>query len=149
MLRQFIKDESGNLSIIAGVSFAALLIAVTVSYEIMQVNAVKSDLQATLDDATFYVASNPEERTSIDKGVFQLKSNYGIRHPEHDPTVEFTSQGEDLIGTANITVPVTFSRILSVDSLDVNVRSVVKKIEKEISPPCITALSTTAPRHRL
>jgi hypothetical protein len=133
------------------VSFAALLIAVTVSYEIMQVNAVKSDLQATLDDATFYVASNPEERTSIDidKGVFQLKSNYGIRHPEHDPTVEFTSQGEDLIGTANITVPVTFSRILSVDSLDVNVRSVVKKIEKEISPPCITALSTTAPRHRL
>lgn len=121
--RSFIGSRSGNISVIAAVSLMPIVAVGGSGLDYARMSSVRAAAQAALDSGALAAGSTGKINLAPASTVFS--KNFTIS----DVTVSnlaYTSSGETINGTVDLSMPTTFLGILSVSSLDFTVTTQAK-----------------------
>ena len=142
MIREFLKDTSGNIAVMFSVTVIFIIFAVAVVVDLSIALSAKNKMQNTLDNATLFAALNSEVSNYSELGqeFFELSATA----QKLDVTqVSFEKQDDSMIGTASGDLTLFFGGVLPKDVLNIQAKSIAK-VSAPSSQPCIIALSETA-----
>ena len=142
MIREFLKDTSGNIAVIFSVTVLLIIFAVAVAVDLSIALSAKNKMQNTLDNATLFAALNSEKPNFSELGqeFFELSAT---AQKLDVAQISFERQDDSMIGTASGELTLFFGGVLPKDVLNIRAKSIAK-VSVPGSEPCIIALSETA-----
>ncbi len=127
--KRWLKNDSGNVTMFFGFAIIPVILASGSAIDFERVADAKTKLQASVDTATLYAASLNETQDEVLKTKSQpfITANY-----IHDSDITLTSYtahnaGDNVVGTAEISVKTWFMGVFGVQTMSVNSKSMVKK----------------------
>ena len=140
ILKSYASSEDANFSIVASIVIGFLTFSVAGAVDYSRVQSTDSELQNSLDVATIHAARTANEGDFNANGLHSFNSNFEDSASSYDVDVVFSLGEGKVTGTASAKVPLTFSKILGKEYVQVEARSVVNLPEGG-GAPCIMALS--------
>ena len=146
--RRWATNTSANISILAGVTFIPLTIAVTAAVDLSNAIRIKSSLQAAADAGVLAAATglasgyNDSDKATIAKNAFfaNLSPELMDAFPaDPEVTIDFTAR------TVHMEVAVNTDQLLTTlitDSININVSATA--IADQGTPVCLMAINPTA-----
>ncbi len=135
--KRWLKNETGNVTMIFGFAIIPVIMAAGSAIDFERVSDAKTKLQASVDTATLYAAALNESDDEVLKTKSQpfLTNNY-----VHDDSITLTSYtahnaGDNIVGTGTLSVKTWFMGLFGVPTMTVSAMSMVKKsgINLEVS----------------
>ena len=143
MIKYFLKNEDGNISIMFAMSLLVTLFSIGTAVDISLAHSKKSNMQDALDNAVLSAALHNKEANYKEIGSTSFHSNFDITSIKN-LNLSFKIHDDKMIGELHGYQKMFFAGILPVDTMKISVKSVAN-ISSPASEPCIISLSQNRP----
>lgn len=139
-IRSPLRDERGNVAVIAAIAIVPLILAAGVALDFSSSESVRSDLQASVDSAALAAIASGETAQSAMTQIADsyFRTNFSANQPGLQAAVS-TSYGADTINvSAVISIDTAFMKLVGKNSIDVNASATATK--RDGDPVCMLSL---------
>ena len=143
MIKHFLQNEGGNISIIFAMSLLATLLGIGTVVDISLTHSKKASMQDALDHAVLIAALNNQEANFQELGSTLFYINFD-KTTILNPNISFNIEDDKMVGKLSGYQKMSFAGILPRSKIKISVRSVAS-ISSPASEPCIISLSQNRP----
>jgi Flp pilus assembly protein TadG len=135
-MARFFLNESGSVPMMFGLSLVPMIVGAGMAVEYSNISTTKTRLQAAIDTAVLAAAKLPVDARDSEAVRF-FKANYA--EPTTGLTFTTDSSG-NFKGTANASVPKSFTNLLPTSSQAITVSAQARPATAQVGPVCFLVL---------